>query len=171
MGLIRGGASSGADCKRQPKSVAGGLAKLRFRTQATQPQLVTSESPTLKKIYNFYNLTAILAAIAISKFVSAFVQSCGAAFAIPRTPRRCGPAIAGTASDPSIPVAFAPGRAWPELSVCKLQIVIGSRRSAANPAIPFPIGTVATICATAAGIPECATSFSTPSSTRCTVPA
>ena len=113
------------------------------------------------------------AAMARSRDFSASLQSCAAALATPSTPRNSPSVSIGTASEPSMPVVFAAGRAWPEVSVCRLQSETGSRFCAARPAMPLPIGTVAMICVMGAGILRLAASFSIPlsASSQWTVPA
>ena len=57
------------------------------------------------------------AAMPSNSVFSASVQSCACAFAMPSTPRSAPSWSIGTATEPSIPVVFAVGRAWPEVSV------------------------------------------------------
>jgi len=55
-------------------------------------------------------------------------------------PHRRSPSITGTARVPCTCVCLAPAFATPLVSVCRLHISTGSRRSAATPAMPLPTG-------------------------------
>ena len=71
----------------------------------------------------------------------------------PRVPTTRSPSKVGTQSEPPSPVAFAPGRATPLASVCRLQSETGLPVAAASPAMPLPSGMRRLAARTGSGMP------------------